>query len=280
MNSSTAGALVTEQVVAKPNNGPSTRAGLVANFGAMLEAYNNKAGRDLVEGDNPVPINANGGLSEWLIDLSDARMAPGGAGIQVEGFCFGVIYAVSGSQQGAGLQFNFDQGGALTTVLPGCRIDAPFQKMTVTRAANAPATGFAKLILRKRADCDWDESALPATGSELLRVATTPAANSTANVPSLATDGVDITFARGVRCILSADSGQTLTGGSVRVWLFEPGLGRWVLGNTSESVGTGLRDFGTSDYEVAVGYGRIFFEALSVTVSAGALNQVTQAWGA
>lgn len=115
--------------------------------------------------------------------------------------------------------------------------------------------------------------------------ATTQTANSAAgNVPVL-TDGISIANQNRLRIILSAASGQTLSGaGTLRLWLCDAVLARCVRNQNvilavTESV---KRDALFEDLDIGIGADgqRAYVEAVSVTSSSGALTVTLQTWKA
>ena len=62
-----------------------------------------------------------------------------------------------------------------------------------------------------------------------------------------------ISSQNGVRAIVTAPPGQTITGGSVRFWTFDPITQTWAVGAVDESLQTGARSVATSDQFVTVG---------------------------
>lgn len=110
--------------------------------------------------------------------------------------------------------------------------------------------------------------------------ATTVASGGTRAAPTLATDGMDISDATGWRVIVSADSGQTLSGaGTVQIWLWSIALGRWVRNKQLDySVAeTGVRDAGSPDFAAYAGFGRVFPQVAGVTSSGGNITTSAEA---
>lgn len=107
---------------------------------------------------------------------------------------------------------------------------------------------------------------------------TTQSANhATANEPFVATDGLSILNMCGLRVIVSAASGQTLSGaGTLRFWYYDTTLSspRWMLNqNVSLPVTqSSRRDAVFEDLPIYNGFGRVYVEAESVTVSSGVLT--------
>jgi hypothetical protein len=102
---------------------------------------------------------------------------------------------------------------------------------------------------------------------------------STSQVPTSPTDGVESPYGRvwaegrsltsssgsgsfgmtlissqnGVRCLVAAPPGQTVTGGSVRFWTFDPLHQTWALGGVDETLPTGAAVVATTDQFNTVG---------------------------
>ena len=106
-----------------------------------------------------------------------------------------------------------------------------------------------------------------------------PPQGSTTQVPTSPTDGVESPYGRvwaegrsltssggtgamgmtlissqnGVRCLVAAPSGQTVTGGSVRFWTWDPLHQVWALGGVEETLPTGAAVVATTDQFNTVG---------------------------
>lgn len=96
------------------------------------------------------------------------------------------------------------------------------------------------------------------------------------NVPTTAGDGVELEerISR-VRVFVSAESGQTLSGGgSVRIWAWSTTLSRWAPTNIVFEVPSGSRDAMVGEFETP-SYGAVYAEAVSVTASGGTTLLVT-----
>lgn len=109
--------------------------------------------------------------------------------------------------------------------------------------------------------------------------------NLTGSAPTLVTDGVDLKNAIGFTVVVSAASGQTITGGSLVCYYYgavstaggDAATMRWMLCPTSLNFtpATGGRDAPSGDYQPLTSFGRIFFMPSSVTVSSGTTVDVT-----
>lgn len=63
----------------------------------------------------------------------------------------------------------------------------------------------------------------------------------TAAAPTLATDGVPLEGFDGISTVVEANSGQTLTGGGLSTYVYDPAVGAWGLFSASWSVSTSVR---------------------------------------
>lgn len=113
--------------------------------------------------------------------------------------------------------------------------------------------------------------------------ACTQTANSASgNEPTAATPGVDLVNVCSLRVVVSAASGQTLSGaGTLKFWLYSQSLGRYVVNRVvTRSVTTsGERDHLIDDLWVGVHSGKVYVEAESVTVSSGAVSVYVETIG-
>jgi len=62
-----------------------------------------------------------------------------------------------------------------------------------------------------------------------------------------------ISSQNGCRAVVVAPQGQTITGGSVRFWSFDPVDQLWILGGVEETLATGTRAVSTTDQFITVG---------------------------
>lgn len=111
--------------------------------------------------------------------------------------------------------------------------------------------------------------------------ATAPVAG-TRVAPTTIADGMDLSGVVGFRVILSADSGQTLSGtGSVGFWVWSPGLARWCRDTQLDySVAETTRDGCSPDFLAKVSYGRVLPAPIGVGVSSGGLTVQIEGWQA
>lgn len=199
------------------------------------------------------------GFSVDLSVISTTLGVPAGKG-------WGVIFPAVGNAAGAQLTLSLD--GQRVDVLPGTMLKTPFQRCEVFRGAASALTGLCKLLILDAPDVDLS---LGQVGLAYLQDlgSYSPAYNSTANIPSLATDGVSLAGGKGVRAVVSAPSGATISTGTLVWWLYDDATGRWAESSAQPAVVTGRRDMAVPDEFVLVGRGRAFLEVRSATHSAG-----------
>jgi hypothetical protein len=105
----------------------------------------------------------------------------------------------------------------------------------------------------------------------------------TTNDPDTIGAGIGMTLAdvRGYRVRISANSGQTLTSGEVRMWCRSPALQVWGRNpDISWTISGGARVNQFPDIEVVVPYGGIYAEAYNVAASGGSnLLVEIETWG-
>lgn len=127
--------------------------------------------------------------------------------------------------------------------------------------------------------CAAGRTALPidanGIGQEFLfYTGTAVSSGGNASAPSAVTDGVDVTSSSAFRVLVSAASGQTLSGaGTLRIWLYSKSLARWCYNPqldwaASFSSGT-WRDVATPDFSVAMGFSRVYAQLIGFTSSSG-----------
>lgn len=119
-----------------------------------------------------------------------------------------------------------------------------------------------------------------ATGSS----STTTTQNLTGSAPTLATEGVDLSDALGYAVVVSAASGQTISGGSLLCYYYGAvgsgpggsGTRRWMRAAQFDfTPATSVRDAPSGDFATPAGFGRIHYVPSSVTVSSGTTVDVT-----
>ena len=95
--------------------------------------------------------------------------------------------------------------------------------------------------------------------------------------PTLITEGMSLVRVSGFRVILSAASGQTLSGaGSLDCYLWDDTNSAWIrnpdLDIDLAAAHSGVRRVVFPDQEVTVPYGRVLYAANGITVSGGTLT--------
>ena len=89
-------------------------------------------------------------------------------------------------------------------------------------------------------------------------------------VPTLSSEGLDLNGVTGWKLTVSANSGQTLSGGSIACDYYSPWLSRWVANSDlTFTVPSGKRDATWNDRKPPVPLGRLLCRTVSVTVSGG-----------
>ena len=227
------------------------------------------------------PINTRGGFQEKLIDLSDAAFNSDGVmPLGAEGF--GIIMPWQGNVAGAVLDFDFDGGGRVTTVLPGAAYYGHFTKCAIRRNSASTATGLVRVLVLLQPDIDYKE--LPP--SPLVGNSAAPTALGGADgdfaVPTLSTEGVTISGEQYARCVIAARVGQTITAlTQVNVWIFDPTVNLWALGEVSHSFSTlGTRALVCGVDTLGVPIGRIYYQPIGlVTSGAGGADVYVRTWG-
>lgn len=220
-------------------------------------------------------VNQRGGFTEHLIDLStltaqETVARPG----------YSLIYAKGGSNPAGRL--TIDMGGRVTTLAPGEALHARFTHFQVQKASTSAAQGTARLIIVIDQEARYDELNKTASDGFVTRTTYANTANSTANAPSAATDGASLIGCTSALVIVSAASGQTLSGaGTIRLHFYDAdGLARWVR---SQDIFYTVTDSGIRDIifpvEQMLPYARVYAEARSVTTSSGNLSMSIHTWG-
>jgi hypothetical protein len=97
--------------------------------------------------------------------------------------------------------------------------------------------------------------------------------------PALITDGLDLENLAHYRVIVSAASGQTLSGaGSLLAWMWSHTLAAWCRNPALDQLVTvsGKRAQVSAEFDVGVCIGRVLFAASGVTASSGAITVITE----
>ena len=108
----------------------------------------------------------------------------------------------------------------------------------------------------------------------------------TGSAPTLATDSVDLGGAAGFVVVVSANAGQTITGGSLLCYYLGAVSGQTLQGGPTQrwmrcptsldfTPATGVRDAPSGDYSTPASYGKIKFVPSAITVSGGTTVDVT-----
>jgi hypothetical protein len=254
-----------------------------------------------------VPANQSGAFAP--LDLAtNVSAAAFNAPINVQGFG---IYYPREYEPTMALEFDF-LGGGKRIMYPGDFIGVPFKTFRVKMPTQAAPDGVA-------AEALWGVQ--PPGARITLQILTTPLAfarpqwggpradgwmtsyvcaasgpgdsqtiNSTGNAPGAAAIGALMTRKKGFRVYVTAESGQTLSGGgSIRLWAAQhdsqwfTGTRYWFVKDTSYldlSGAAGLRGWMGPDELVSVPNGELYAEAISVTASGGSGILVgVQTWG-
>lgn len=123
----------------------------------------------------------------------------------------------------------------------------------------------------------------PALAAFALWTDPTATSSGTRAAPTLVTEGMSLNGVRAFRVIVSAASGQTLSGGgNMRAWVWQNAHGRWARNTqldfaVNPTIAT-TRDFAAPDFAVGVGDARVLFQADAVTSSSGEITTQIQAW--
>lgn len=241
------------------------------------------------------PINLMGGFLEFNIDFTNDAAALL-IGKRLEENCFGVVYAIQGSNPAGMLRVQFEpNGGTFATLAPGARMRIPqgASSVTLTSVTGGPASGTARVVLLRTPNIDYTEVLTSAGGGSGVTPggsgatglgpggATTQAVGVTTNVPTAATDGVSLTGVSGLRVNVFQNGTNTVTGGTVVWWYYNPITARWSEGQTQQVLAPliGRTEVVGDDLQSFVPYGRAFPELRNFTVSAGTtVTALVQTW--
>lgn len=235
---------------------------------------------------NVQPVNVNGGFHSLQFSLADSDLASSGSGRVIEEHGFGIMFRKSGSNPAALLTLEI--GGEIRHFAPGDWFLAKFERLQVRNSELGQAAGLANLLVFRRDDVlfrsDGSPVSLATTSGPLgpAEVATQAVNEPSGNKPTVnTTSGVSLAGVKGYRVIVSAESGQTLSGGGdVRMWLFNSTLARWSLSGISWTPEAGNRDWVSPDRAIEVPSGFLFPECKSVTVSGGTtVLPFIETWG-
>jgi len=217
-------------------------------------------------------INIRSGFIEIVLNASVVNATP----YVYEGSGYKLIVAMQGTTPGLSFDILFDSGTKLTQVSEGLRMTGKFGRFTIQNPSSI--WGTIRLIVVKQEDGDYEEQPTNTEGVLNSKTRVGIAQGSTLDIPVQGTDGLAVDGCKGVRCLLSADAGQTITGGTIVFWAYDVAQTRWCeVSNLNETInplaGTARRDYMSSEYPILIGAGRIFVECRNVTVSAGSLSQ-------
>lgn len=237
-------------------------------------------------------INKRGGFKVATFDLGDARFTTPGY-IEVASGGWAIVYSVQGSTPGGALDFDFDLGGQQLNVQPGAIMRSPFERFTIRRNSGSLQAGAIQLRIATEPDADYDELYRGASGGTLVNPtgtgsgpagATTQTYNSAAgNIPTAATDGINLAGLRGVRAIVKVNGASTITPnvGALVWWQWSTADAAWGETDMQDVPSVTRNIWVPNDKEIWVPEGRIYAEARSLTNSggSGAFTVRLQGWG-
>lgn len=203
-----------------------------------------------------------------LAALSAAPVSIGGG--------YGLLFDPALSTPGVVVSVSTGQSSGL--IAPGWKTNVPFDQAVLTFVSGSPTVGQAVFWLGTQPDVDLSVEYVGSSGEGQARIAGpySAANNSTANVPSVVTDGIDITGCKGVRAIMKCNAAETLTTAGTGIWwLWDPSEAAWYESEVQTTMVTGRNRFCTADQVITVSSGRAFFEPRSF-VSSGA--NAIQVW--
>lgn len=205
------------------------------------------------------------GVGEVVLNLANADS--NGLLWNTQQRLYGLVVSKGGSDQGVVLTLKSSAG--TITLRPGDRVDDVMDDIEVSRSSAGLSVGAVTLKIFQSPDAEYTETA---NGSAVDggKVTYTAAQSSLVNIPSDTaprTQGVSLRGGKGVRAIVSAPNGQTVTLCTIKWWVRDELVGRWAEGSTEESLSTGRRDVAGSDQFVQVSNGEAFAEVRSSTSS-------------
>ena len=221
------------------------------------------SGMSEADGDG---IEVAGGFNEVEVDLSSTTKKPYNA----RGFALYFPRSLNSPQ--AALRVSFNGGGELT-LTPGMAIRAPFRRFEAVSTGEL-AIGVATLVVARHPLLDLRWTDVPEDGVPTRVVvgpsgAATQALNTAqwgANAPVLATDGVSLRGAKGMRALVAGVGGGALATIQGNWWYWDPGSALWMPSTiTTGWAATGQAQVSTEDNAVTVPYGRAYFEAWNAT---------------
>jgi len=191
-----------------------------------------------------------------------------------------LTFPVAGNVQGARLTMQ-GRGVDVQVLTPGTVVDVPFTDVVLSRETDSVTAGSAVVYVSGSPDA-WllspDASGTPRVTTTTTigpSAATTQAANSAANAPVAASDGISAAGLAAVKVKVSAAAAQTLSapaGAELRFWWYSGATARWFL--SEEGIfpsRSGVRDYASGDVNVAVpnDADRFYVEVLSWATSGG-----------
>lgn len=190
---------------------------------------------------------------------------------------YGLVMPAFGQPAGASLDVRID--GVPVTFQPGAKVLTPFQRIEVFNTVSGANTGTARFYILTQPFADVQLGQL---GSGNLQATAYAAVyNSTVTIPTLATDGVSLVNGHGVRAVVAAPAGQTITSGLGVWWLFDDITGLWAESLIQQDLArtTVRRAVAVPDEFVQVGRGRAYLEVRSLIHSGGAGNGTVSLFG-
>jgi hypothetical protein len=223
----------------------------------------------------PGNVNQRSSFKELFLELSDARfssVSPSTGVVEIPGKLYGLVYAVNGSDDTGRLVVDFGSGAL--TIQPGAVIRAESSGVRITRPASSVVQGQAHLIFLLAPEVVYSENLGSGAGPGEQRGASVQAYNVTTNVPTLATDGVDVTGCDGVRAVIDAGASVSTITATLVWWFYDPAQGAWCETPLQEALAftTARRYVGSNDYPLGARTGRVFAELRSLTHSGGSGN--------
>lgn len=196
------------------------------------------------------------------IDLSALTSAP--AVQNAKGW--GLVFPAFGAPAGASLAVKVD--GVELILQPGARLRSPFQRLEVRNAPSGATLGVVTLYVLLEPSTELELGQLGG-GSLQGSSAAQLEASAAGNVPTLASQGVSLGGGRGVRAVVVAASGQTITSGTGVWWLYDDLSGVWAESAIQIDLSrtTARRAVALPDEFVTVGRGRAYLECRSVVTS-------------
>lgn len=249
-----------------------TDKGMLARVVELRDSYESLGMSAKLVNDGKPRINTSNAFTEYLVNASQLT-----GPLKIEASGKKLVVSMQGTTPGACVDVDFDSGGKLSRVGAGASFTGQFGSFTLNNPSTQAAGVVFRFVIVKQDDADYCEQERGGSGNlQVSQIA--QVVNSLVNFPTLVTQGLDVTRCKGVRVALSADAGQTITGGTIVFWAYDNTLARWCeVSSMSDAInplgGTARRDYMSAEFPIFIGWGRIFVEARSVTVSAGALTQ-------